>query len=129
MQGLWVYEPSIPNFKNHLLSSSPSVSSETSFNSSNLFLHRHFNLIVIVNMSAEKKISSAPQDNHLSVHAKMSHEENRLKNKESENGVVDHETPEWKQSEKSLVRKLDITLMPMVWILYMFNYLDRNNIA
>jgi hypothetical protein len=80
-------------------------------------------------MSTEKNISSVPQDNHLSVHAKMSHEENRLKNKESENGVVDHETPEWKQSEKSLVRKLDMTLMPMVWILYMFNYLDRNNIA
>ncbi|KAM0368170.1 hypothetical protein ACHAPY_011530 [Fusarium culmorum] len=80
-------------------------------------------------MSTEKNISSVPQGNHFSVHAKMSHEENRLKNKESENGVVDHETPEWKQSEKSLVHKLDMTLMPMVWILYMFNYIDRNNIA
>ena len=80
-------------------------------------------------MSTEKNISSVPQDNHFSVHPKMSHEEHHLKNTQSENGVVDHETPEWKWSEKSLVRKLDMTLMPMVWILYMFNYLDRNNIA
>jgi hypothetical protein len=31
--------------------------------------------------------------------------------------------------EKRLVRKLDMTLMPVVWMLYFFNYLDRNNIA
>ncbi|KAL4871283.1 major facilitator superfamily domain-containing protein [Aspergillus spectabilis] len=31
--------------------------------------------------------------------------------------------------EKRLVRKLDLTLMPMVWVLYLFNYLDRNNIS
>ena len=37
--------------------------------------------------------------------------------------------PEWRRKEKKLVRKLDMTLMPMVWILYLFNYLDRNNIA
>ena len=37
--------------------------------------------------------------------------------------------PEWRRKEKRLVRKLDMTLMPMVWILYLFNYLDRNNIA
>lgn len=32
-------------------------------------------------------------------------------------------------TQKSLVRKLDMTLMPMVFILYLFNYLDRNNIS
>jgi hypothetical protein len=32
-------------------------------------------------------------------------------------------------TEKRLVRKLDFTLLPMVWLLYFFNYLDRNNIA
>ena len=37
--------------------------------------------------------------------------------------------PEYRKKEKKLVRKLDMTLMPMVWILYFFNYLDRNNIA
>ena len=31
--------------------------------------------------------------------------------------------------EKSLVRKLDMTLMPTIFILYLLNYLDRNNIA
>lgn len=36
---------------------------------------------------------------------------------------------EWTATEKSLVRKLDMTLVPMVWVLYLFNYLDRNNIA
>lgn len=36
---------------------------------------------------------------------------------------------EWLLAEKSLTRKLDLTLVPMVWLLYMFNYLDRNNIA
>jgi hypothetical protein len=37
--------------------------------------------------------------------------------------------PEWRNTEKRLVRKLDMTLMPMVWVLYLFNYLDRNNIS
>lgn len=80
-------------------------------------------------MSLKKTTSSVPQDNHLSVHDKMQDEEYHLKGAPSETGVADHETPEWKQSEKKLVRKLDMTLMPIVWILYMFNYLDRNNIA
>ncbi|KAF2622144.1 MFS general substrate transporter [Macroventuria anomochaeta] len=31
--------------------------------------------------------------------------------------------------EKRLVRKLDMSLMPVVWVLYFFNYMDRNNIA
>ena len=35
----------------------------------------------------------------------------------------------WLRREKKLVRRLDFTLMPMVWVLYLFNYLDRNNIA
>ncbi|GJC94066.1 major facilitator superfamily transporter [Colletotrichum higginsianum] len=37
--------------------------------------------------------------------------------------------PEWQAAEKLLVRKLDMTLMPVIWTLYMFNYLDRNNLA
>lgn len=37
--------------------------------------------------------------------------------------------PDWQNVSKRLVRKLDMTLLPMVWVLYMFNYLDRNNIA
>lgn len=41
--------------------------------------------------------------------------------------LIDDET--YAARSKSLVRKLDMTLMPMIFILYMFNYLDRNNIA
>lgn len=37
--------------------------------------------------------------------------------------------PAYQSREKWMVRKLDITLMPIIFILYMFNYLDRNNIA
>ncbi|KAK1597295.1 major facilitator superfamily transporter [Colletotrichum navitas] len=37
--------------------------------------------------------------------------------------------PEWRAAEKSLVKKLDMTLMPVIWTLYLFNYLDRNNLA
>jgi hypothetical protein len=33
--------------------------------------------------------------------------------------------PHWKNLEKKLVRRLDPTLMPMLWILYVTNYLDR----
>ncbi|KAK2754159.1 major facilitator superfamily transporter [Colletotrichum kahawae] len=39
------------------------------------------------------------------------------------------EQPEWKATERSLVRKLDMSLLPVVWTLYMFNFLDRNNLA
>jgi hypothetical protein len=59
----------------------------------------------------------------------MPDEEHHPKGSTSGMSVVDHETSEWKQSERKLANKLDMTLMPMVWILYMFNYLDRNNIA
>lgn len=33
------------------------------------------------------------------------------------------------QKERKVRRKLDMTLMPIIWLLYLFNYLDRNNIA
>lgn len=33
------------------------------------------------------------------------------------------------KKERTVRRKLDMTLMPMIWLLYLFNYLDRNNIA
>lgn len=38
------------------------------------------------------------------------------------------EDADYLRHQKSLVRKLDYTLLPMLWVLYMFNYLDRNNI-
>lgn len=33
------------------------------------------------------------------------------------------------RASKSLVRKLDMTLMPIIWVMYLFNYLDRTAIA
>jgi hypothetical protein len=42
---------------------------------------------------------------------------------------VEENNANYNAVQKKLVRKLDMTLMPMVFILYLFNYLDRNNIA
>lgn len=36
---------------------------------------------------------------------------------------------DWQGLEKQLVRRLDMTLMPMIWVLYLFNYLDRASIS
>lgn len=39
-------------------------------------------------------------------------------------------TPEERrQAEKLLIRKIDIRLLPMIILMYIMNYLDRNNIA
>lgn len=35
----------------------------------------------------------------------------------------------WSEVERRLVRKLDLLLLPPLWLLYVCNYLDRNNIA
>lgn len=37
--------------------------------------------------------------------------------------------PDWRAKDRKLVRRLDMTFMPLLWILYFHNYLDRNNIA
>ncbi|KAH7398819.1 major facilitator superfamily domain-containing protein [Phaeosphaeria sp. MPI-PUGE-AT-0046c] len=37
--------------------------------------------------------------------------------------------PDWQEKEKKIVRRLDMTLLPQLWILYMFNFLNRTNIA
>jgi hypothetical protein len=36
---------------------------------------------------------------------------------------------ERKKLEKSLMRKIDLRLLPMIIIMYILNFLDRNNIA
>lgn len=36
---------------------------------------------------------------------------------------------DWEMKERKVVRTLDMTLLPQLWILYMFNYLNRTNIA
>jgi hypothetical protein len=47
----------------------------------------------------------------------------------AEETAQESQSEEWQAASKRIVRKLDMTLMPTVWILYVFNYLDRNNIA
>jgi hypothetical protein len=37
--------------------------------------------------------------------------------------------PDFAAKEKALVRRLNMTFIPCLWILYFHNYLDRNNIA
>lgn len=37
--------------------------------------------------------------------------------------------PNWRDLEKQVVKRLDMTLMPCLWVLYLFNYLDRASIA
>ena len=41
----------------------------------------------------------------------------------------DPASSEYRAAERKILRKLDFTLMPTIWLLYFFNYLDRNNIA
>ncbi|KAK4502114.1 hypothetical protein PRZ48_005537 [Zasmidium cellare] len=45
------------------------------------------------------------------------------------NATIDVDDETFRRHSRSLVRKLDCTMMPCIWILYMFNYLDRNNIS
>jgi MFS family permease len=37
--------------------------------------------------------------------------------------------PNWRELEKKIVCRLDMTLMPCVWVLYFFNYMDRASIG
>ncbi|EPQ26602.1 uncharacterized protein PFL1_05923 [Pseudozyma flocculosa PF-1] len=44
-------------------------------------------------------------------------------------GDVDTESPEYKERERRLVRRIDIQLMLILVLIYILNYLDRNNIT
>jgi hypothetical protein len=37
--------------------------------------------------------------------------------------------PEWRALEKQVVKRLGMKLMPCLWVLYLFNYLERASIA
>ena len=59
-------------------------------------------------------------------------EENNLKREEPANPEDQIDAlgiPNWRDLEKQVVRRLDFTLMPCLWVLYLFNYLDRASIA
>jgi len=57
------------------------------------------------------------------------HDESKDHNDDFASAFGSPDSPESKEAERRVVRKLDMTLLPIVWVLYMFNYLDRNNIA
>ncbi|ODM14747.1 hypothetical protein SI65_09741 [Aspergillus cristatus] len=54
-------------------------------------------------------------------------EKGDVTSKEIENAGPD--APFWSPEEKSLVRKIDLVLLPMVWIMYFLSYMDRTNIG
>lgn len=37
--------------------------------------------------------------------------------------------PDWEKKHRQVIRRLDMTFMPIMWILSFHNHLDRNNIA
>lgn len=83
-------------------------------------------------MTTEKRPESGAADDvvdHISLHAKSASAYQEDATVPQHSTLGHHESPEWKAAERGLVRKLDMTLLPTVWVLYMFNYLDRNNIA
>lgn len=47
----------------------------------------------------------------------------------TEGSIEEHLTEEYQRIERCIVKKLDCTLVPILWFMYLFNYLDRNNIA
>lgn len=83
----------------------------------------------------DQDISLSPSynmDNHKEAAAELEHYENAKLDATNDAQVKSVDAindPELALKEKRIVRKLDMTLMPMIWLLYLFNYLDRNNIA
>lgn len=62
-----------------------------------------------------------------SEHNEQFNDSKDVKEQPAEGAVVRDE--QWLSHERRLVRKLDCTLMPVIWVLYLFNYLDRTAIA
>lgn len=69
-------------------------------------------------MSLDQKLDVQHCDQELALH--------------SDAKVVESATPgyvEGTPEEKKLVRKIDMHLIPILWAMYVFNYLDRTNIG
>lgn len=75
-------------------------------------------------VSADKQNPMLTSVAHVDHSERMMHHEKGVAMADSD--VIDEE---YRARDKKLVRKLDMTLMPIIFILYLFNYLDRNNIA
>lgn len=76
-----------------------------------------------------EKTEPMPSSEHRDMLAEKETNNTIVAEAKSETVSMESTSAEYKAVEKRLVRKLDLTLIPMLWILYLFNYLDRNNIA
>lgn len=66
-----------------------------------------------------------PGAEHCDLSPKMVADNPEVTELKADAEYVEEITEEYKATEKKLVRKLDLTLVPMLWVLYLFNYLDR----
>lgn len=97
-----------------------------------LLLNFKATIFLFLKMTTEKSHETMPKaanEDSVSFHAEMVSKHDTHNAELTESPFGHHESSEWRTAEKRIVRKLDMTLLPIVWILYMFNYLDRNNIA
>lgn len=49
--------------------------------------------------------------------------------KEIEHASIDEQSSFSAEEERPLVRKIDLTLLPTIWIMYLLSYLDRTKYA
>ncbi|KAJ9120341.1 hypothetical protein QFC24_005295 [Naganishia onofrii] len=74
----------------------------------------------------DMKVEVAHVEHHNAGNDKASYVENGGQHvQETEEIVYEPGTAE----EKALVRKMDMRLLPILWLMYVFNYLDRTNIG
>lgn len=76
-----------------------------------------------------EKTESIPSTEHRDMLSEKTPDDMAVAELKCETMSLESTSAEYKATEKRLVRKLDLTLIPMLWVLYLFNYLDRNNIA
>lgn len=73
--------------------------------------------------------ASEKQRNETLEHVQTNGTMDEFKDATRENPVEALGIPDWKEKEKKIVRRLDMTLLPQLWILYLMNFLNRTNIA
>jgi MFS family permease len=77
-----------------------------------------------LNSPSSQRSSSAQHDTQDAVY-----DAQELNGAASGVAALDPNSPEYKELERRLVRKIDIRLMPITILLYILNYLDRNSIS
>lgn len=80
--------------------------------------------------TADNGYAKAEEDHVEAAHVENDHDRKRAESYYHNFApIAELNLPDWRQTEKRLVRVLDMTLLPTLWILYLNNYLDRTNIA